>query len=67
MKPIPGIDLLGPLPPEVQKYTVFSAGVLTGAQAPLAARALVRFLASPEAAAVIVASGMEPIGAAARK
>ena len=67
MKTIPGIDKLRPLPPELQKYTVFSAGVLTGAQAPQAARALVRFLASPDAAAVIVASGMDLIGAAARK
>ena len=41
--PVPGIDYLGPLPPEVQKVTVFSAGVATAARNPDAARALIRF------------------------
>jgi molybdate transport system substrate-binding protein len=61
LKPIKGIELVGPLPPELQIYTVFSAGVLTGSRHAEAARALVRFLASPTAAPAIVASGLEPL------
>ena len=60
LRPIAGIDLLGPLPAEVQKYTLFAAGVPAAARQPAAARALIRFLASPDAATAIVASGMEP-------
>jgi molybdate transport system substrate-binding protein len=59
--PVPGIDYIGPLPPEAQKDTVFSAGVATGSKIPEAASALIRFLASPEAADAIRKSGMEPI------
>jgi molybdate transport system substrate-binding protein len=55
-----GIDYLGPLPSEVQKITVFSAGLQTGAKEPDAAKALVKALKSPEAATVIKAHGMEP-------
>ena len=62
LRPVAGIDLLGPLPPEVQQYTVFSAGMLAGSGAPDAARALIRFLAAPAAAAAIRDSGMEPLG-----
>ena len=59
--PVPGIDYVGPLPPEVQKVTVFSAGVVSGAKQPEAARALVKFLASPSAASAVIKAGMEPI------
>jgi molybdate transport system substrate-binding protein len=59
LKPIKGIELVGPLPPELQLYTVFSAGILADAREPRAARTLIRFLASPTAAPAIVASGME--------
>ena len=57
----PGVDYVGPLPPEVQKVTVFSAGVAASAGAPDAARALIRFLASPAVAPAIRKSGMEPV------
>ena len=40
LKPIAGIDLVGPLPPELQKVTIFSAGIVVGAREPEAARAL---------------------------
>ena len=59
--PEPGIDYVGPLPPEVQRVTVFSAGIVVGAQRPDAAKALVRFLASPDAGPVIVKAGLEPV------
>jgi len=55
-----GIDYLGPLPPEVQLVTVFSAGVHTAAPTPDAARALLKFLTGPEAAPVLRRHGMEP-------
>jgi molybdate transport system substrate-binding protein len=67
LKPIAGIDLVGPLPPELQKITIFSAGVVIGAREPQAARALIAFLASPAAAAAIRESGLEPMTSAAPK
>jgi molybdate transport system substrate-binding protein len=62
LKPVPGIDLLGPLPPEVQKYTVFSGGVVAASEVKPNAAALLKFLGSAEARAAITDSGMEPIG-----
>jgi molybdate transport system substrate-binding protein len=59
--PVPGIDHITPLPPEVQKVSVFSAGVAVTTTDSDAARAVVRFLASTEAARAIVSSGLEPI------
>lgn len=59
--PIEGIEYVGPLPPEVQRVTVFSAGVAVGAQDPEAARALIQFLSSPAVAPAITKSGLEPV------
>lgn len=58
--PVPGIDIVGPLPPDIQQITIFSAGLHARAQAPDAARALVQFLKAPDAAPVIRRAGMEP-------
>jgi molybdate transport system substrate-binding protein len=58
---IAGIDYVGPLPPEVQQVTIFSAGVAVGAREPDAGRALIKFLASPAAAPAITKSGLEPV------
>jgi molybdate transport system substrate-binding protein len=55
-----GIQYLGPLPADIQHVTVFSAGLHAAAPAPDAAKALVRFLTSPEAAPAIRNAGMEP-------
>jgi molybdate transport system substrate-binding protein len=63
--PVAGVDIVGPLPPELQKITVFSAGIATVSKEPDAGKALIRFLASPAARAAIVKSGMEPIPAGA--
>jgi molybdate transport system substrate-binding protein len=56
----PGLDLAGPLPPEIQVYTVFEAIVSANSKAPDAARALIKFLTGPAANPVIKAQGMEP-------
>jgi molybdate transport system substrate-binding protein len=61
LKPIAGIDLAGPLPPDLQKITIFSAGIVVGSREPEAAKALIAFLASPAAAPAIMESGMEPM------
>jgi molybdate transport system substrate-binding protein len=59
--PIPGIDHVTPLPPEVQKVSVFSAGVARSNADLEAAYTLIRFLASPEASGAITKSGLEPV------
>jgi molybdate transport system substrate-binding protein len=60
LKPVKGIDIVGPLPPALQKITVFSAGIVSNAPEPDAAKALLAFLSSKPAAPVIVASGLDP-------
>ena len=64
LKPVEGIDIVGPLPDELQKITVFSAGIASVSKEPDAGKALIRFLGSPAARAEIVKSGMDPIAAA---
>ncbi|MBV9653544.1 MAG: substrate-binding domain-containing protein [Acetobacteraceae bacterium] len=65
LKPIAGITLVGPIPAEVQQYTVFAAGVVASSKHRDDANDLIRFLASPEAAPAIENSGMEPMAARA--
>jgi molybdate transport system substrate-binding protein len=60
--PVPGTDHVTPLPPEVQKVSIFSAGVAATTSDADAAHALIGFLVSPEAADAISKSGLEPIG-----
>ncbi|ADJ62975.1 ABC transporter substrate-binding protein [Herbaspirillum seropedicae] len=60
LKPVKGIDIIGPIPEEAQQLTPFSAGVVVGAHEAEAAKELVHFLASPEAQAAIKASGLDP-------
>jgi molybdate transport system substrate-binding protein len=59
--PIPGLTFVGPLPAEVQRTTVFCAGVVKTSRQPQAARALIRFLASAEAASTVAKTGLELI------
>ena len=61
--PIPGIDYVGPLPDEVQRVTVFSAGIAADAVEQDAARALIRFFTTAAAAPVIRKTGLEPVTA----
>lgn len=63
LKPVAGIDIVGPLPDELQKVTVFSAGIASVSKEPDAGKALIKFLASPAARDTIVKSGLEPIAA----
>ena len=60
LKPVKGIDLLGPIPAEVQKVTTFTAAIAANAKQREAGEALIAFLAAPEAADTIRKSGMEP-------
>lgn len=57
---VQGIDVLGPLPPEVQHITLFSAAVSATCVRPDPARALLDFLAGPAAVAIKRRHGMEP-------
>jgi molybdate transport system substrate-binding protein len=66
LKPIAGIDIVGPLPGNLQSMTVFASGVLANAMQADAARALIAFLGSPEALAVIKDKGLEPAPAPGR-
>ncbi len=56
----PGIDVVGPLPAAVSTPTALVGFVSAHAKSPEAARALLRYLSSPEAAAVYRSSGMKP-------
>jgi molybdate transport system substrate-binding protein len=57
----PGVELVGPLPPEIQSYVMFTAGVSANSRVPDAARQLIKFLTGPTAIPVIKAQGMEPV------
>jgi molybdate transport system substrate-binding protein len=59
--PLPGIDHITPLPPEVQKLSIFSAGVAATTSDSDAARAVIAFLSSLDASESIKNSGLEPI------
>lgn len=65
LKPVEGIDIVGPLPDELQKITVFSASIASASKEPDAGKALIKFLASPAARAELIKSGMDPIAAGA--
>jgi len=55
-----GAELVGPVPPELQFYNSFAAGVGARAREAEAAKALVKFLTAPAAVPVLKAKGMEP-------
>lgn len=58
---VPGVDLVGPLPADLQNYVVLTAVVTSAAKEPTTAKAFVDFLKGSAAAAAMAAKGMEPI------
>jgi molybdate transport system substrate-binding protein len=58
--PYAGAQVVGPLPEEIQFYSVSTAGVATDTKVPDAARAVIRFLTTPAAAAVFTEKGLTP-------
>jgi molybdate transport system substrate-binding protein len=56
----PGVEVVGPLPQEIQSYVYFEGGIATNASAPDAARALLKFLTERSTVRVIKSKGMEP-------
>jgi molybdate transport system substrate-binding protein len=58
--PVPGVQLVGPLPGELQNYISFAGGVGSKAADAAAAKALLTFLSSPAVASTYKAKGMEP-------
>ena len=57
---VPGIDVVGPIPEELQTKIGFAAGLGASAQQPEAAKTLIKFLSGPAAAATLRAKGVEP-------
>jgi molybdate transport system substrate-binding protein len=59
--PIDGVDLLGPLPPEIQNYIVQRAGISAATKEPQAAMAFINFLKTANVQSALKARGYEPI------
>lgn len=56
----PGVELVGPIPREIQYFVRWSGGVSASSATPQVAKELIRFLAGPTALPVLKAQGMEP-------
>jgi molybdate transport system substrate-binding protein len=57
---VPGIEIVGPLPGDLQNTIVFSGAIMTSAKEAELGKALINFLRTPDAAATIKAKGMDP-------
>ena len=57
---VPGVDLVAPLPDELQIVTVYTAGIPTNNKEAQAAKALIRFLTAPSAASIYKTKGLDP-------
>ncbi|CAN5454230.1 substrate-binding domain-containing protein [soil metagenome] len=60
LKPIAGIDIVAPLPEGAQLVTPYTAAIVSKSAQPREARAFIDYLLSPEAAALIRETGLEP-------
>jgi molybdate transport system substrate-binding protein len=60
LAPVPGIEIVGPLPEPLQRLTQFSAGIAANAANPKGALALLELLRSDAARAGMVKGGMQP-------
>ena len=63
LMPVPGIELVGPLPDGVQKMTLYAAGISVDSKEPAAAEAFIRFLTSPGVAPTVKSFGLDPVTA----
>jgi molybdate transport system substrate-binding protein len=61
LKLVGGVEIVGPIPRELQRPAVFSAGRLAASKNPAPSDRLLKFLASPEAAPALRESGLEPL------
>ena len=61
LMPVAGIDIVGPLPDEVQKISVFAAGIFRAARNPGGAGKLISYLAEPRLVPVLIRKGLEPV------
>jgi molybdate transport system substrate-binding protein len=61
LKQVGGIEVVGPIPPNLQTPAVFSAGRVAASRNAFEADRLLRFLASPDVAPVLRESGLEPV------
>lgn len=59
LRPVKGIDIVGPLPPGAQRVTIFSAAIPVTAKNPTGAKELIRFLTSPANVPIIEKTGLE--------
>jgi molybdate transport system substrate-binding protein len=55
-----GVDYVGPLPADVQQFTTFASGIISGTKEADVAKALAKFITAPAAAAAFKKRGMEP-------
>jgi molybdate transport system substrate-binding protein len=60
IKFFPGVDLVGPIPSDLQSYINFAAGIATNAQDKEGAKKLIEFITGPAVVPVLKAKGMEP-------
>jgi molybdate transport system substrate-binding protein len=60
LKLVPGVEILGTIPKELQSPMVFSAGRLAASQRPVQSDRLLKFLSSAEVATALRESGLEP-------
>ena len=58
---VPGVDLVGPLPQELQSISVVTVGIFSASKEKAAAQALIDFLSQPSSARVFKAKGLEPV------
>jgi molybdate transport system substrate-binding protein len=61
LRPVKGIDIVGPLPPGAQRVTTFSAGIPVTSKQPDAAKDLIKFLISPANLSIIEKTGLERV------
>jgi molybdate transport system substrate-binding protein len=59
---VPGIEIVGALPPSIECISIFSAGIFAGTPLPVQAQSLIALLRSAEAGPVFKAKGLEPLG-----